>query len=61
MIVQLEACTAKLPVGNTGLTKAMAEMDTALATATKLRNDERKGNGEAFTDSLEAQTAVARP
>ena len=42
------------------LTKAVAELDAAMAKATKLRQEEKAKNTETVSDSQEAQTAVAQ-
>ena len=44
----------------TELTKAMAELDVAVATATSIREAENAMDEEAFKDSQDAQTAVAQ-
>ena len=44
----------------TELTKAVAELDAAMAKATKLRQEEKAKNTETIADSQEAQTAVAQ-
>ena len=40
--------------------KAVAELDAAMAKATKLRQEEKAKNTETISDSQEAQTAVAQ-
>jgi len=59
-IDQLESSLAKLSEEITDLTKAVAELDAAMSTATKLRNEEKEKNTETIQDSEEAQAAVAQ-
>ena len=40
--------------------KAVAELDAAMAKATKLRQEEKAKNTETISDAEEAQTAVAQ-
>merc|ERR1740133_449570 len=42
------------------LTKAVAELDAAMAKATQIRQDEKAKNTETIKDSQDAQTAVAQ-
>ena len=42
------------------MTQAVAELDAAMAKATKLRQEEKAKNTETISDSQEAQTAVAQ-
>ena len=44
----------------TELTKAVAELDVAVATATSIREEEKAKNTVAVKDSQDAQTAVAQ-
>merc|ERR1712066_857924 len=59
-IDQLEASIAKLIQDITALTEAVAELDAAMAKATKLRQDEKAKNAQTVSDSQAAQTAVAQ-
>jgi chromosome segregation ATPase len=59
-IDELESSLAKLSEDITDLTKAVAELDAAMATATKLRQDEKATNTETISDAEAAQTAVAQ-
>merc|ERR1719409_1556043 len=59
-IDQLQASTAKLTEDIGDLTKAVAELDAAMAKATKLRTAEKAKNTETISDSQDAQTAVAQ-
>merc|ERR1740133_497560 len=56
----LEASIAKLTEDITDLTKAVAELDAAMAKATSLRQEEKAKNTETISDSEAAQTAVAQ-
>lgn len=42
------------------MTKAVAELDAAMAEATKLRQEEKEKNTQTIKDAQEAQTAVAQ-
>jgi len=57
---QLEASLAKLSEELVVLTKAVAELEVAMANAVKLRREEEARNGETVADAKEAQTAVAQ-
>jgi len=59
-IDMLQASIAKLTEDVGDLSKAVSELDAAMATATKLRTDEKAKNTETISDSQEAQTAVAQ-
>merc|ERR1719271_68219 len=59
-IDQLTASIAKLSEDITGLTKAVSELDSAMAKATELRQEEKAENTQAIKDAGEAQTAVAQ-
>jgi len=59
-IDQLEASIAKLTEEITDLTEAVAALDAAMATATKLRQEEKAENTQTISDAQEAQTAVAQ-
>jgi len=59
-IDQLEASLAKLAEDITMLTKAVAELDAAMAEATELRQEEKAKNEATIKDSQEAQTATAQ-
>jgi len=59
-IDQLEASIAKLTEEITDLTEAVAALDAAMATATKLRQEEKAENTQTIADAQEAQTAVAQ-
>jgi len=59
-IDQLEASMAKLAEEITQLTQAVADLDTAMSEATKVRQDEKATNEQTIKDSGEAQTAVAQ-
>jgi len=59
-IDELESSLAKLAEDITDLSKAVAELDAAMAKATKLRTAEKATNTEAIEDAQEAQTAVAQ-
>jgi len=59
-IDQLESSLAKLSEETTDLSKAVSELDAAMSTATKLRNEEKEKNTETIQDSEEAQAAVAQ-
>jgi len=59
-IDQLEASLAKLTEEITDLTEAVAALDAAMATATKLRQEEKAENTQTIADAQEAQTAVAQ-
>jgi len=59
-IDQLEASLAKLSEEITDLTKAVSELDAAMAKATKLRQAEKATNTETIKDSEDAQAAVAQ-
>merc|ERR1712203_345602 len=57
---QLEASIAKLTEEISDLTWAVAELDEAMAKATKLRQEEKAKNTQTVKDAGEAQTAVAQ-
>jgi len=59
-IDQLQASIAKLTEDISELTKGIAKLDAAMATATKLRTEEKSKNQETISDAGEAQTAVAQ-
>lgn len=59
-IDMLETSIAKLTEDITELTKAVAALDTAMAEATKLREEEHAKNMQTIEDSQVAQTAVAQ-
>jgi len=59
-IDQLEASIAKLTEEITDLTEAVAALDAAMATATKLRQEEKAENTQTIADAQEAQVAVAQ-
>jgi len=59
-IDELEASLAKLAEEITDLTKAVSELDSAMAKATKLRTEEKEKNAETISDAEEAQAAVAQ-
>jgi len=59
-IDQLEASIAKLSLDITSLTEAVAELDAAMAKATKLREEEKATNAQTVSDAQAAQTAVAQ-
>merc|ERR1719413_305550 len=56
----LETSIAKLTEDITEVTKAVADLDAAMAEATKLRQAEKAKNTETIADAGEAQTAVAQ-
>jgi len=56
----LEASIAKLTEDISDLANSIAELDAAMAKATKLRQEEKAKNSETIADSQEAQTAVAQ-
>ena len=56
---ELEASIAQVTEQFTELTKAVAEPDAAVATATSIREEENAMDEETFKDSQDAQTAVA--
>merc|ERR1719287_259666 len=59
-IDMLTALIAKLGEDLAALTKAVAELDAAMAEATELRTKEKAKNTETISDSQVAQTAVAQ-
>merc|ERR1719169_408581 len=59
-IDELQASTAKLTEEITELTQAVAALDTAVAKATKIREEEKAKNTETIAYAQEAQTAVAQ-
>jgi hypothetical protein len=59
-IDEITASIAKLSEDLTGLHKAVADLATAMAEATKVRQEEKATNEETIKDSKEAQTAVAQ-
>jgi len=59
-IDELQASIAKLTEEITGLTEEVAALDTAVAKATKIREEEKAKNTETVSDAAEAQTAVAQ-
>ena len=56
----MESPIAKLTEDITDLTKAVSELDAAVATATKLRQEEKAKNTETVSDAEAAQTAVVQ-
>jgi len=59
-IDQLTASIAKLSEDITDNSKAVADLDAAMAKATTLRQEEKKTNTATIKDAQEAQTAVAQ-
>merc|ERR1719399_216018 len=59
-IDELEASLTQLSEEITELTGSVSDLDTAMAEATKLRQEEKSKNTETISDSQEAQTAVAQ-
>merc|ERR1719399_989252 len=59
-IDELEASLTQLTEEITELTASVSDLDTAMAEATKLRQEEKAKNTETISDSQEAQTAVAQ-
>merc|ERR1740129_1132072 len=59
-IDQLEASIAKLTEDGGDLTTAVADLQAAMATQTKLRQEEKAENEQTIKDAGEAQTAVAQ-
>jgi len=59
-IDQLEASIAKLTEESSELSKAVFELDEAMAKATDLRQNEKAKNEETISDAQAAQTAVAQ-
>jgi hypothetical protein len=57
---QLSASIEKLTKDVADLTADVADLDKAMATATQLRQDEKKTNAVTVKDAQEAQTAVAQ-
>merc|ERR1711972_764496 len=57
---QLEASISKLTEDITELTKAVADLDAAMAKATEIRQEEKTENTATIKDAGEAQTAVAQ-
>merc|ERR1711972_478198 len=57
---QLEASISKLTEDITELTKAVADLDAAMAKATEIRQEEKATNLATIKDAGEAQTAVAQ-
>lgn len=57
---QLQASFAKLTTDVGVLSKAVAGLDPAMSTATKLRAEDKAKNAEAVSDAQEAQTAVTQ-
>jgi len=59
-IDELKASLAQLGEDLTGLSKQVAELDTAMATATEQRQKEKAENTATIQDASDAQTAVAQ-
>jgi len=59
-IDELEASLTQLTEEITELTGSVSDLDTAMAEATKLRQEEKAKNTDTINDSQEAQTAVAQ-
>jgi len=59
-IDQLKASLAELGEDLTDLSKSIAELDQAMSTATKQRQEEKATNTETIKDAGDAQTAVAQ-
>merc|ERR1719162_497910 len=59
-IDELKASLAQLGEDLTGLSKQVAELDTAMATATEQRQQEKAENTATTQDASDAQTAVAQ-
>merc|ERR1719162_1309583 len=59
-IDELKASLAQLGEDLTGLSKQVAELDTAMATATEQRQQEKAENTATIQDASDAQTAVAQ-
>jgi hypothetical protein len=59
-IDELEASLTQLSEEITELTGSVSDLDTAMAEATKLRQEEKAKNTETISDAQEAQTAVAQ-